>query len=154
MTAEEVAQADGLIKLAAKGSPPKDGAAGATLTSISEEKLKLIEKMFALTGAKELMAEQVSLIIPAIKKAHPEIPEEFWRRCAQKMNVEELAKEIYPIYDKYFTEEDLKAFIVFYGTLAGQKLKGTLPQMMREMTRTCSQWGERVGKEVAADMEK
>ena len=70
------------------------------------------------------------------------------------MNIEELAKQIYPIYDKYFTAEDLKAFIAFYETPAGQKMAKTLPQMMQEMTTTRSQWGATVGKEVAEELGK
>ena len=44
--------------------------------------------------------------------------------------VEEL---IYPIVDKYYTEDDLKNMIVFYKSPTGRKVLEVMPQMMTEM---------------------
>ena len=154
MTAEQLNQANELIKKFADEIAANEVASPAVPTAIAPEKKALIEKIFALTGAKSLMESQLNLIIPMTKKTNPEIPDEFWCRFSKKMNMEDLANQIYPIYDKYFTVEDLKAFITFYETPAGQKMVKTMPQMMQEMTTTCSQWGASVGKEVSAEMGK
>jgi uncharacterized protein len=154
MTAEQLNQASELIKKFTEESAANEISVATIPAAVSPEKQVLIEKMFALTGAKSLMEKQLALIIQLSKKSNPEIPDEFWRRFAQKMNMEDLGKQIYPIYDKYFTVEDLNAFIVFYETPAGQKMAKTLPQMMQEMTTTCSQWGAKVGKEVEAELGK
>jgi hypothetical protein len=53
----------------------------------------------------------------------------------------ELAKEIMPkmmdemaiSYDKYFTEQEIKAFITFYKTPAGQKYISVMPEIMKDM---------------------
>ncbi|MDR3410421.1 MAG: DUF2059 domain-containing protein [Formivibrio sp.] len=154
MTADQLNQANELIRKFTEESAATEISAAPTPAAVSTEKQALIEKMFALTGAKSLMEKQLALIIPISKKSNPEIPDEFWRRFAQKMNIDDLSKQIYPIYDKYFTAEDLKAFIAFYETPAGQKMAKTLPLMMQEMTTTCSQWGAKVGKEVEAELGK
>ena len=154
MSEDQLNQANELIKKIAAEIAANEIAAPSVSGAISTEKKALIEKMFALTGAKSLMENQLAQIIPISKKSHPEIPDEFWRRVSQKMNMNDLINQIYPIYDKYYTVEDLKAFIAFYETTAGRKLAKNLPQMMQEMTTTCSQWGARIGKEVADEMEK
>jgi len=51
------------------------------------------------------------------------------------------AKEIMPkmmsemtaSYDKYFTEQEIKEFIVFYKTPAGRKYISVMPEMMKDM---------------------
>jgi hypothetical protein len=53
----------------------------------------------------------------------------------------ESAKEIMPkmmdematSYDKYFTEQEIKAFITFYKTPAGQKYISVMPEIMKDM---------------------
>lgn len=53
----------------------------------------------------------------------------------------ESAKEMMPkmmdemaaSYDKYFTEPEIKAFIAFYKTPAGQKYISVMPEMMKDM---------------------
>ena len=55
--------------------------------------------------------------------------------------VMESAKEIMPkmmdemaaSYDKYFTEQEIKDFITFYKTPAGQKYISVMPEMMKDM---------------------
>ncbi|RQH10849.1 DUF2059 domain-containing protein, partial [Okeania hirsuta] len=43
----------------------------------------------------------------------------------------------YPIYDKYFTEEDLQTLIEFYQTPTGRKTIELMPQLFQEsMQRT------------------
>jgi len=36
-------------------------------------------------------------------------------------------------YDKYFTEQEIKAFITFYKTPAGQKYISVMPEMMKDI---------------------
>ena len=53
----------------------------------------------------------------------------------------ESAKEMMPkmldemaaSYDKYFTEQEIKDFITFYKTPAGQKYISVMPEMMKDM---------------------
>ena len=129
MSEDQLNQANELIKKIAAEIAANEIAASSVPGAISTEKKALIEKMFAITGAKSLMENQLAQIIPISKKSHPEIPDEFWRRFSQKMNMNDLINQIYPIYDKYYTVEDLKAFIAFYETTAGRKLAKNLPQI-------------------------
>jgi hypothetical protein len=48
------------------------------------------------------------------------------------LNVDEVIDNIMPLYDKYFTQEDLEAYIAFYSSESGQKFLRTIPQIMKE----------------------
>jgi len=45
----------------------------------------------------------------------------------------------YPLYDKYFTEEDLQAMIDFYKTPTGKKTISVMPQLLQESMQRVSQ---------------
>ncbi len=46
-------------------------------------------------------------------------------------NVDEIIEQLVPLYDKYFTESDLTAYVNFYASADGQKLVSSIPQIMR-----------------------
>ena len=52
----------------------------------------------------------------------------------EKINWAQLMDELmYPIMDKYYTEEDLKTLIAFYKSPTGRKVLETMPQMMTDI---------------------
>ncbi|NET41960.1 DUF2059 domain-containing protein [Okeania sp. SIO2B3] len=56
----------------------------------------------------------------------------------ERISYEQIVEEVYyPIYDKYFTEEDLQALIEFYQTPTGRKTIEVMAQLFQEsMQRT------------------
>ncbi|NEP88512.1 MAG: DUF2059 domain-containing protein [Okeania sp. SIO2C2] len=56
----------------------------------------------------------------------------------ERISYQQIVEEVYyPIYDKYFTEEDLQTLIEFYQTPTGRKTIELLPQLFQEsMQRT------------------
>ncbi len=85
----------------------------------------------------------------------PNAPADFWKKFSDKMDMRELIEIIIPIYDKYYTLEDLRAVNIFYSSATGQKILTTLPQLMQESMTAGQKWGEKVGKkavdEIAAE---
>lgn len=121
---------------------------------VSPEKRKEIEKLLRLTGMERLIGQMEIQMIASLKAQIPQVPELFWTKFQQKMNTQELIEKIIPIYDKYYTTEDLKAVNAFYETPAGQKLLSTLPQAMQEAMKVGQEWGEKVGKQAAEEAEQ
>jgi len=52
-----------------------------------------------------------------------------------------------PLYDKYYSPEDLKGLIQFYATPVGQKTLTVLPKLMPELQDEGRKWGEGLGRE-------
>src|SRR5688572_24190996 len=104
--------------------------ASATTAEIAREKRQQIEQMLQLTGMEKLLIQMKTQMLSGFRTQMPEVPRTFWDKFEEKMDMRELIEKIIPLYDKYYTLEDLKAVNAFYETKAGQKILSTLPQLM------------------------
>jgi hypothetical protein len=121
---------------------------------VNLEKRKEIEKMLRLTGMEKLLAQIKGQMIASIKKNMPDVPEDAWNRMELKMDMHELLEKIIPVYDKYYTVDDLKAVNAFYESPAGQKVLAHMPQVMQESMKIGQEWGEKIGKQIAEEAEQ
>jgi len=80
---------------------------------LSNEKRVEIEKMLRLTGMEKLMVRWKSQIISAWEKKSLMLPKYFGPSLSKKWTFNELIEKLMPIYDKYYTLEDLKAVNAF-----------------------------------------
>src|SRR5262245_8403325 len=99
---------------------------------MTKEKRQEIEKMLRLTGMEKLLEQMKTQMISSLKTELRQVPPEFWDRFQQKMDMRELLERIIPLYDKYYTTEDLKTINAFYESPTGQKILATLPNIMTE----------------------
>jgi hypothetical protein len=121
--------------------------ASVTRAEIPKEKRQEIQKMLRLTGMEKLMNQMKVQMISSMKQQMPKVQEEFWDKFEKKMDMSELVEKIIPLYDKYYTLEDLKAVNAFYESAAGQKVLSSLPQIMRESMKIGQEWGAKIGEE-------
>ncbi len=143
-----------------------DAAKPAKLSSpvISQEKRDLIKELLEITesskNAQQIMdamvrAELPKLVstilknVPALDSDRPETQKKFsdivsrmatkYRdRVIKKIDLNQLIEQVsYPIYDKYFTESELRDIIGFYKSSTGKKAIAILPQIVGDsMSRT------------------
>ncbi|WP_055074198.1 DUF2059 domain-containing protein [Pseudanabaena sp. 'Roaring Creek'] len=129
---------------------------------ISPEKRALIKELLEITesskAARQVMdamvrAELPKLVstilknIPALNNDSPEVQKQisdivsrmavkYRDRVAQKINLDQLIEEVsYPVYNKYFTESELRDIIGFYKSETGKKAIGVMPQLLGESMR-------------------
>lgn len=79
-----------------------------------------------------------------LKKKFTESQLRFSRRFRelypQRVNLAQVVEEVYyPLYDKYFTEEELEDLIVFSKSSTGQKWIKVAPQLMQESMQRSSE---------------
>jgi uncharacterized protein len=125
-----------------------------TRAEISVEKRKEVERMLRLTGMEKLTEQIKTQMISGLKAQMKQVPETFWTKFQQKLDTRELLEKIIPLYDKYYTIEDLKAVNAFYESPTGQKVLSTLPQIMQESMKIGQEWGEKVGRQAAEEVEQ
>lgn len=66
--------------------------------------------------------------------------ERFREMVAQRINFAEVGEQLfYPIFDKFYTEEDLRALTAFYKSPVGQKSLEIMPQLMAESMEKSSE---------------
>ncbi len=134
---------------------PAEAQTPAEITPITPEKRAEIEKMLRLTGMEKLMDQMKNQMLTQLQSGTPSVPADFWKKFSDQMDMSELIEIIIPIYDKYYTLEDLRAVNTFYSSATGQKILTTLPQLMQESMAAGQKWGEKIGKkavdEIAAE---
>jgi hypothetical protein len=118
---------------------------------ISKDKRAEIERMLRLTGMEKLMDQMKSQMISGMKTQIKQVPAGFWEKFAQKMDTHELIEKIIPVYDKYYTLDDLKAVNAFYASPTGQKVLSNLPQIMKESMKIGQEWGQKIGQQAAEE---
>ena len=121
---------------------------------IPPEKRAEIEKMLKVTGMEKMMDQMKVQMISGLKAQLSSAPNSFWDKFQQKMDVKELIEMIMPIYDKYYSVEDIKAINTFYGTEAGKKMLSSLPQIMQESMKIGQEWGMKISEQAFAEIEK
>lgn len=143
---------------------PQSKPESSVTTAISPEKRALIKELLEITesskNANQVMEsmvrselpKMVSTIlktVPALNSDRPEVQKQFsdivsrmavkYRdRVIKQIDLSQLIEQIsYPIYDKYFTESELRDIIGFYKSSTGKKAISVLPQIMVDsMSRT------------------
>lgn len=121
---------------------------------VSPDKRKEIEKLLRLSGVEKLVGQMETQMITSLKAQMPQVPELFWTKFEQKMDTRELIDKVIPVYDRYYSLEDLKAINAFYESPAGQKVISTLPQLMQETMKIGQEWGQKIGKQAAEEAEQ
>jgi hypothetical protein len=85
-----------------------------------QAKVQDIRKFFKLTNVAELSFADIKSNAELQRQANPQIPAEFWTELLKELKPEEFIDRMIPIYDKHFSHEEIKAWIAFFETPAGQ----------------------------------
>jgi hypothetical protein len=100
------------------------------------------------------MAQQMmDQMIPEMQKALPDIPAEFWQGIRKKIKTDGFTERLLPIYDKYYSKEDVKGLVAFYQTSLGQKVVSTTPGISSESQAVGSAWGKEIAQQVIDDLQ-
>lgn len=116
-----------------------------------------IRQLLQVTGAASLatqsMDEMEKTMRPMISNALPageyrdKLVDLFFAKFRSKRDPEELINLIIPIYDKYYSDDDIKGLIQMYQTPLGQKMLSVLPKILAESQAVGRKWGEQIGRE-------
>ena len=125
--------------------------------ALAADKQADIRRLLQLTGAGALvtqtMDEMEKNIRPLITGSLPpgdyrdKRVDLFFQKFHEKRDSRQLLELIVPIYDKYYTAEDIKGLIAFYQTPTGQKMITVLPKIMADSQAAGGQWGQELGRE-------
>ncbi len=119
---------------------------------LTPEKRADIMKLLVITGSLDMARQAADFtsqqMIDSIKKENPSvdpkvftiISEETHKVISENMNA--FIERIIPIYDKYYTDEDIKGVVDFYSTPLGKKMLSVMPVTLQESMTAGQQWGE------------
>lgn len=119
---------------------------------VAAKKRESIRTLLELTGMAKVADQMIGQMFDSFSKNVPSVPPEVWDRMKKKMKADDLIELLTPVYDKYYTQEDLDGMIAFYRTPLGQKVVRTLPDVSREGFEIGQAWGKQKGEEVIKEL--
>jgi hypothetical protein len=125
--------------------------------TVSPAYKETLTKMMRVTGSEATYKAVIDQMVANFKVQKPEVPAAVWTEFSSfftKAAFTDIIDLLLPIYQKHFTEEDLKATIAFYETPAGQKLALESPMVVRESMQAGQQWGEKLGQDFAKKLQE
>lgn len=137
-------------------APPVTATAPAAVTKPilqDADKEKDIRQLITLTGGDKMGEQVMDQLMPAMQKMAPDAPPTFWLAFRNKTRASDLVDLIIPIYDKYYSRDDVRGLIQFYQTPLGQKVISAAPDITRESYAVGSAWGEKKAQEVIRDLQ-
>ena len=120
-----------------------------------------IERLLELTNSTGIAKQFASAIsqqmFQALKAAKPEIPdralaimdEELMALLSEQMSAPGgLTDQVVPIYDRYFTHQEIQELLAFYRTPLGQKTIAVLPQVVNDSILAGQRWAQSLAPEM------
>ncbi len=108
----------------------------------------------------EMLSSSIENTKPTMKRMLPpgeyqdKLIDLFFEKFKQQMKVDDLLELVVPIYDKYFSLEDIDGVTKFYETPAGKKTLSGLTQVMIESQAAGMKFGEEAGRQAMAEVLK
>ena len=116
-----------------------------------------IRRLLDLTGAGALATQSMDgmegNIRPLMTNSFPpgeyreKLIELFFAKFHAKRDPGQLLDIAVPIYDKYYSDEEIKQLIHLYQTPIGKKLLSATPKVMGELQQAGEKWGEAIGRQ-------
>jgi uncharacterized protein len=124
--------------------------------NIDPQKEADIRHLLAVTGAGGLgvaaMNTMETSMRPLLERSMPpgeyraKLIDLFFQKFHAEATQESLTNLVIPIYDRHFSDEEIKGLIAFYETPLGKKSISVLPQVMSEAQQAGGTWGSDVAR--------
>jgi hypothetical protein len=138
------------------------GAAPAAQSTIDPAKEADIRRLMHLTGSADLIVQVMTRMEanmrPVLVRALPpgeyreKLIDLFFEKFQAKASPERFLALAVPVYDKYYSDEEIKGLIQFYQTPLGQKTITVLPKLMGELQAAGGRLGEQLGRQSMSEV--
>ena len=122
--------------------------------SQSASKSKNIKKLLELTGARKLSVQVAQTMVNAFKGEGSTAPDEFWDEFLKEMDSDTLINMTVPVYEKYYSDKEIKQLIEFYQSDIGKKVVLVTPQIMQEFMQMGQIWGKDIAERLQTRLQE
>ena len=125
------------LYLATKADKMAETFTNAILTQMERDLPKVLSE---LPEIKDLKSKEGKHSPETVVEIAARVLARFKELVPERINFAEVMEQMfYPIYDKFFTEEELKDLVAFYKSPTGQKSIGVMPQLMQDALQRSSE---------------
>jgi hypothetical protein len=101
----------------------------------------------AVNNSSEQFKEKLLATVPNNDKGQAFVTS-FVDSYQKKFDVDQLTEQIVALYDKHYTDDEIKTLLQFYGSPVGQKFAAETPKIVREIQAASRTTGAKAAKEV------
>jgi hypothetical protein len=145
-----------LIKelLEATGEPKtSEDMVAAVMKQYEQEIPKVVTDM--VMEDKQLNAAEKERVLAEVNKDSPRIAKRYIELFMRRMDVPGYIEAVvYPLYDKYFTENEIRDLTTFYRTETGKKAISVMPSLYAETTAKSMEYFKPMMKTIREDLDK
>jgi len=154
------------VQAAPQGATPLQGnpASPQANSSIDPAKEADIRSLMELVGARDLVQDGANTTIEQSReKLLATVPNNdkgqafvnaFAARYQKKFDVDQVTAQLVGIYDKHFTEDEIKGLLQLYGSPLGQKVAAEMPKIGRETQAATRAASAKAAKDALAEMKQ
>src|SRR3989338_8299374 len=98
------------------------------LPEISPTKLNLINLFLEVNGTRESIRKRIEEVTASAPEAEK-------TRVKDLFNEEEIIAKLIPVYNRYYTEEEIRGLVDFYNSPVGKKTLEVTPALVRDVVK-------------------
>jgi hypothetical protein len=148
----------------ASQSSSQSSASAQSNSNIDRVKEADIRSLMELVGARDMVQdggdsaieqsrEKLLATVPNNKKGQAFV-NAFATSYQKKFDSDQVAEQLVGIYDKHFTDDEIKGLLQFYGSPLGQKVAGEMPKINREIQATVRSTSGKAAREALAEVKQ
>ncbi|MCP1375513.1 DUF2059 domain-containing protein [Dyella lutea] len=103
---------------------------------------KQVKELMGLFGTERMFQQMNAQMAAMMGRQLPCVPASYWNGFLDGQATRELGAKLVPIYQRHFTEQDVRGLLKFYRSPLGKKLLLEQPSIMAEVMQMGRQWGE------------
>lgn len=115
----------------------------------SEKSVMTLMEKTGVTKMINTMFNQMKVAYSGNEKAKKAFDE-----VVKELDVKEYIKRVVPVYQKYYTQEDIDALNKFYDTPVGQKVIRVQPQLLTDVMQVGREWTQETIQKIQAKKTK
>lgn len=120
-------------------------AGGVAFAAGTEDYSALLRELVKVSGREEAYGEAIKQTIAFMKLQHSDADAAVWASLeaefANEKSFNTLIDMLLPVYQKYFTAEDIKELIKFYKSPVGKKYTANAPKLSADSAAVGYEWG-------------
>ena len=147
----------GASQNSAQAAAPNQSAAQTAAKPIDPVKEADIRALLELVGAKDMVQDGVTAsaeqyrekllaTVPNNEKGQAFVTS-FVNNYQKKCDTEQVSEQLVGIYDKHYSDEDIKGLLQFYGSPLGQKVAAEMPGISQEIQAAARAEGKKAATE-------
>lgn len=108
-----------------------------------------IKQLLETTGAGKMGVQMANQMMSSFSEMYTGVPDTIWAEFKKEINEWDLLNLIIPVYDKYYTDDEIMQLIKFYNTDLGKKMIERTPLIAQESYKAGETWGRKIGENIA-----